>query len=194
MPSGYDRYLDFQYRMSGGFFTHLFQAIAVADGDNTAALEKGYPEEVDAYRVWTTMGAQALLAFISHCHGCRPRFIEEYGLDEFPDPVLEEHYWNPGEVSLDKTLGFDQVEKDLAALIDDGLAGLPIPYPLVFMHKEVQDDFEIRAWQVLGAERILVEIDNLGESVFDANEIILAAIGKVYQAEKAERASRVTKS
>ena len=62
MKNGYDRYLDFQYGDTGGFFTRLFQAIAVADSTNIKRLAKGFPEEVDAYLLWTREGAEELLA------------------------------------------------------------------------------------------------------------------------------------
>ena len=62
MGNGYDRYLDKQFGMGGGFFRLLFDTIAKADGDNLAKLEKGFPEEVDAYKTWTRVGKDAFLA------------------------------------------------------------------------------------------------------------------------------------
>ncbi len=60
--TGYGRYLDKQFRQSGSFFSALFEAIQQADETNTAKLKAGFPEEVDAYRLWTRVGAQSLLA------------------------------------------------------------------------------------------------------------------------------------
>ena len=82
MNTGYDKYLEFQYRWTGDFYTTLFQAISLADTDNTARLAEGFPEEVDAYLIWTRQGADALLEKISLDHPLRERFIKEYGLEE----------------------------------------------------------------------------------------------------------------
>ena len=61
MKNGYDRYLDFQFRMTGDFFTHLFQAISRADSNNTEKLRLAFPEEVDAYLTWAREGSEFLL-------------------------------------------------------------------------------------------------------------------------------------
>lgn len=88
---GFDRYLDFQYQRSGGFLTNLFNAIAVADEDNTDALAKGFPEEVEAYRVWARKGVQAFLEHVSEDCPLRDRFVEDYALYDntlvMPDPI-----------------------------------------------------------------------------------------------------------
>lgn len=42
--------VEWQYHLGGGFFTALATAISRADIVNLARLEKGFPEEVRAYR------------------------------------------------------------------------------------------------------------------------------------------------
>lgn len=49
MDSGYDRYLKYQFRQLGKFYTALFDAITYAD-------------EVDAFKIWTRVGADELIA------------------------------------------------------------------------------------------------------------------------------------
>lgn len=80
MNNGYDKYLEFQYGWSGDFYKALFRAISLADSDNSPKLEKGFPEEVDAYRIWSRVGANALLEKISSEHPLRERFVNEYAL------------------------------------------------------------------------------------------------------------------
>ncbi len=60
--NGYDRYLDFQFRLCGKFFTLLFEAISIADDINAEHLRKGFPEEVDAVHTWQRQGQEQLLA------------------------------------------------------------------------------------------------------------------------------------
>jgi hypothetical protein len=60
--SGYDRYLEFQFRWTGDFFTTLFQAIALADRYNIEKLRQGFPGEVEAYQTWTRIGKDEFLA------------------------------------------------------------------------------------------------------------------------------------
>ena len=84
--SGHDKYLEFQYRRTGGFFTTLFKAISLADSDNLPKLEKGFPEEVDAFKIWSRQGAEYLLPKISLDHGLRDQFMEEYNLGIESDP------------------------------------------------------------------------------------------------------------
>jgi hypothetical protein len=60
--TGYDRYLEFQFRWTGSFFTTLFNAIALADTKNTERLRQGFPEEVEAYQTWTRIGRDEFLA------------------------------------------------------------------------------------------------------------------------------------
>ena len=62
MPNGYDRYLDKQFRMSGSFFSALFDAIMQADGTNLEKIAQGFPEEVEAYKTWTRIGVDEFLA------------------------------------------------------------------------------------------------------------------------------------
>jgi hypothetical protein len=79
--NGYNKYLEFQYRWSGDFYTSLFRAIALADTGNTQRLSKGFPEEVDAYRIWTREGVEAFLEKVSPDHPLRDRFVKEYNLE-----------------------------------------------------------------------------------------------------------------
>lgn len=61
MKNGYDRYLEFQFRQTGKFFTLLFEAISNADEINVELLRKGFPEEVDAVHAWQRQGQDALI-------------------------------------------------------------------------------------------------------------------------------------
>jgi hypothetical protein len=80
--NGYDRFFDFQRGRSGSFFTNLFRAISVADHQNLAKLEKGFPEEVEAWRLFahTEGGLITLLTRLSGYN--RTAFAEWYGLVE----------------------------------------------------------------------------------------------------------------
>ncbi len=78
MKSGYDRYLDYQYRRSGGFFKAIFEAIKLADIDNMPKIEAGFPEEVDAYRVWAREGALALALRVTVGYGLLDDLCAEY--------------------------------------------------------------------------------------------------------------------
>jgi len=60
--TGYDRYLEKQFGWTGSFYTTLFDAISLADRKNTSKLAEGFPEEVDAYRIFTQEGRDAFLA------------------------------------------------------------------------------------------------------------------------------------
>ena len=82
MKNGYDRYLDFQYGRSGDFFRVLFQAITLADSDNTLKLAKGFPEEVNAYKTWTRIGVEEFLPMLSPGHDLREQFMAEYQLKD----------------------------------------------------------------------------------------------------------------
>ena len=42
-----------QFKMLGGFYAALMDAISKADGDNLDRLREGFPVEVDAYRKYT---------------------------------------------------------------------------------------------------------------------------------------------
>lgn len=189
--NGYDRYLDFQYRRSGSFFTFLFQAIAQADGNNTTCLELGFPEEVDAYRIWSRDGgAQGLLPHISLSHGCRAKFIEEHSLYDGPinhllalDKKSTENVWrNMADAVTAESVAAAAIDVYKHVRGAGVLAQDPIPYvPLVFLVEEEG----IQAWQELGSDSILVEIDSIHN-----DEAILEVIRKVYWAERAERELR----
>ncbi len=60
--NGYDRYLEFQFGMTGNFFKSLFNVIAIADSINIEKLRLGFPEEVDAYLTFSRVGKDAFLA------------------------------------------------------------------------------------------------------------------------------------
>lgn len=45
--------IKWQYQLLGGFKTHLAHAIAKADKENLARLEKGFPNEVEGYKNFT---------------------------------------------------------------------------------------------------------------------------------------------
>ena len=51
--AGEHKYMQFQFRMSGDFYTCLWRAIAQADESNLERLHQGFPSEVDAYLSWT---------------------------------------------------------------------------------------------------------------------------------------------
>ena len=60
--NGYDRYLKSQFGVTGDFYRTLFYAISCADEDNLNKLAMGFPEEVDAYKIWTRIGSKELIA------------------------------------------------------------------------------------------------------------------------------------
>lgn len=67
--NGFDRYLEFQFRIAGDFYTALFRAIQQADENNLRRLAKGFPEEVEAYKVWSRMGRNY---FLQRCTDATP--------------------------------------------------------------------------------------------------------------------------
>ena len=78
--SGYDKYLEYQFHHTGGFYTGLFKLIAIADPDNSARLAEGFPEEVDAVLKWRDEGAGALAKKVTPEHPLLKTLIDEYGL------------------------------------------------------------------------------------------------------------------
>ena len=66
--NGYDRYLEFQFGMTGNFFKLLFNVIAIADEINIEKLRLGFPEEVDAYLIFSRIGKDPFLAKCSRNH------------------------------------------------------------------------------------------------------------------------------
>lgn len=48
MTEGEKHLCEFEYEMSGSFYTHLFNAIMKADGYNMTRLSLAFPEEVQA--------------------------------------------------------------------------------------------------------------------------------------------------
>ena len=49
------RLCDYQYERSGSFYLYLFKAIARADPDNLDKMELAFPEEVRAFRRFSTV-------------------------------------------------------------------------------------------------------------------------------------------
>ena len=66
--NGYDKYLEYQFHWTGSFYTDLFRLIELADEWNLAKLAKAFPEEVDAYKLWSRQGMEALAAKCSPGH------------------------------------------------------------------------------------------------------------------------------
>ena len=82
MTNGFDKYLEYQYRQTGDFYTLLFRTIMQADTKNTARLAKGFPSEVEAYLTWSRVGVKEFVKRISPNHWLLSRFKEEYSLEE----------------------------------------------------------------------------------------------------------------
>ena len=81
--NGDDKYIEFQYGWTGDFYTFLFKAIGQADHINIDKMRLAFPEEVDAYIIWTRNGGpEALLKKLSPDHQLRERFMREYNLTE----------------------------------------------------------------------------------------------------------------
>lgn len=62
MKNGFDLYLEFQFHQTGSFYTALFDLISHADPMNIHRLALGFPDEVEAYRVFTQVGLDEFLA------------------------------------------------------------------------------------------------------------------------------------
>lgn len=82
--NGYDKYLEYQYRVSGSFYTALFDAIKQADPDNRDRVALGFPEEVEAYLCWTRIGIDEFVKHIRPDHPFLDKFRLEYGLNDPP--------------------------------------------------------------------------------------------------------------
>lgn len=80
MKNGYDRYLDYQYQRSGGFFKAVFDAIKLADSDNTKKMALAFPEEVDAFRLWTRVGVPDLARRVTVGYSLLDDLCKEYGI------------------------------------------------------------------------------------------------------------------
>ena len=59
LNQGEVRLIDFQHQRTGSFFTHLFEALFVADGPNREKLAMGFPEEAEAVRKWQNVSGYA---------------------------------------------------------------------------------------------------------------------------------------
>jgi hypothetical protein len=68
METGFDRFLENQFGWSGDFFRTFFEAAFLADTNNLNKLSLGFPEEIEAVRVWRREGADALLDLCSQSH------------------------------------------------------------------------------------------------------------------------------
>jgi len=79
--NGYDKYLEYQYNQSGGFFTKLIRAIEHADEINLSALELGFPELVWAYKIWSRVGVSEFAKYVSPDHQLLPTLAKGYNLD-----------------------------------------------------------------------------------------------------------------
>lgn len=80
--NGYDKYLEFQYRQTGGFYTALFNAIMRADNKNMVKFASGFPSEVEAYRIWTSGGgAEEFIKHVTPGHALLEQFADEYDLE-----------------------------------------------------------------------------------------------------------------
>jgi len=82
--NGYDKYLEFQYRQSGHFYTALFETISKADEDNLELLSKGFPEEVDGFKIFTRVGVKEFLSHCSKDHPLKKMMHDGYGLEDDP--------------------------------------------------------------------------------------------------------------
>ena len=80
--NGYDKYLEFQYRQAGDFYTALFGTISRADGQNLEKLAQGFPSEVEAYKCWTRTGVEEFVKHVSPGHRLLDEFKAEYQLYE----------------------------------------------------------------------------------------------------------------
>ena len=86
MPNinGYDKYLEYQSRLSGSFYKAVFDAIKQADPDNRDRMAKGFPEEVEAYLCFTRKGVKEFVKHIRPDHPLLIKFELEYGLNDPP--------------------------------------------------------------------------------------------------------------
>ena len=82
MTNGYDKYLEYQYRQTGDFYTLLFRTIMQADTKNMERLSKGFPREVEAYLTWSRVGVKEFAKHVSPDHRLLSTFQKEYGLDD----------------------------------------------------------------------------------------------------------------
>lgn len=78
--NGYDKYLEFQYRQTGDFYTSLFRTIQQADTQNLAKFAQGFPSEVEAYKCWTRIGVKEFVKHVSPGHRLLKPFRTEYQL------------------------------------------------------------------------------------------------------------------
>ena len=95
--SGYDKYLEYQYRQTGDFYALLFRAIQQADGENLDRLAQGFPTEVEAYKCWTRIGVKEFATYVTPGHRLLDTFRKEYQLEEVIKPGSAEDFarWNP---------------------------------------------------------------------------------------------------
>ena len=76
--NGYVLYAKFQLGMLGDFYTHLFTAISLADKKHLALVEKGFPQCVEAYKVFTRIGADSFFGAAPQDDPFIQRFKERY--------------------------------------------------------------------------------------------------------------------
>jgi hypothetical protein len=76
--NAYDKYLEWQFRVTGGFYSHLFEAISRADEENLAKFALGFPQEVEAYKTFTRTGVEAFAGKCTSTHPLLLPFKKEY--------------------------------------------------------------------------------------------------------------------
>lgn len=100
--TGYDRYLEYQFHFCGDFYEALFQAIGRADEGNLARLEKGFPEEVHAYILWTQFGMEMFAVRVTAGHPLLKHLAAEIRASKGPDILTDFIAGAFGEVMGDK--------------------------------------------------------------------------------------------
>ncbi len=80
--NGYDLLLEWVYGQTGHFYTQLFELMARADTENLNKLGQGFPEEVEAFRIYAydVDGLEKIMQRASHDHPLLTKFIQEYSL------------------------------------------------------------------------------------------------------------------
>lgn len=74
--NAYDKYLEWQFHITEGFYSHLFEAISRADEENLAKFALGFPQEVEAYKTFTRTGAES---FAGKCTPTHPLLLRLKG-------------------------------------------------------------------------------------------------------------------
>lgn len=77
-PLCFDKYLEYQYQQTGGFYTSLFETISYADPIHLIQLNRSFPNEVQAYVTFTTKSLEEFVANCTIDHPLLPSFKQEY--------------------------------------------------------------------------------------------------------------------